>query len=129
MIYFDSSAVVTAVLGREYAPALRRYLELHAGRPWTSTIGFVEVVRTCDLVGDYPGLLDALSDDYDEAPLTRVVRDRAASLPGRLRALDAIHVASAQILGPELVALVTYDRRMADAARSVGLPVAMPGLD
>ena len=129
MIYVDASAVVTAVLGREYAPALRRYVERQAERPWTSTVGFVEVVRTCDLVGDYPGLLDTLAEDYDEAVLTRAVRDRAASLPGRLRALDAIHVASAQILGPELVALVTYDRRMADAARAAGLPVAMPGLE
>jgi predicted nucleic acid-binding protein len=40
----------------------------------------------------------------------------------------AIHVASASLLGSELIALVTYDRRMADAARGAGLPVAMPGM-
>jgi hypothetical protein len=32
------------------------------------------------------------------------------------------------VLGSELTALVTYDKRMAGVARAVGLPVAMPGL-
>jgi len=40
--------------------------------------------------------------------------------------LDAIHLASAQALGPALDAFVTYDDRLADAARAVGLPVIRP---
>jgi predicted nucleic acid-binding protein len=46
----------------------------------------------------------------------------------RLRTLDAIHIASAQIIGPALRTLVTYDKRMLDVARSIGLPSAAPGL-
>ena len=53
--------------------------------------------------------------------------DAAARLgPGLLRSLDAIHLASAQALGSELAGLVTYDRRMADGASLVGLPVEAP---
>jgi predicted nucleic acid-binding protein len=41
--------------------------------------------------------------------------------------LDAIHLAAALELGAELEALVTYDGRMANAARQLGITVAMPG--
>jgi uncharacterized protein len=46
--------------------------------------------------------------------------------PASLRSLDAIHLASALALGDELAAFVTYDARLADAARSAGLPVIAP---
>ena len=46
-------------------------------------------------------------------------------LPGaNLRSLDAIHVAAARFGGVD--AMVTYDRRQADAARAVGLAVVAP---
>ena len=130
MIYLDSSALVTIVVERRYAKALRTYLDQHATlRTITSTIGFVETVRTCDQLGSYPNLMSRLLRDHEEVRLTNVVRDAAVHVPGKLRTLDALHVASAQQLGPELTALVTYDRRMAEAARDNGLPVAMPGLE
>jgi predicted nucleic acid-binding protein len=46
--------------------------------------------------------------------------------PATLRTLDAIHLASALELQDDLVAIVTYDARMRDAARSLGLPTAAP---
>ncbi len=45
---------------------------------------------------------------------------------GSRRALDAIHIASALTLGEELEAVVTYDARMAEAARAAGLRVEAP---
>jgi hypothetical protein len=47
-----------------------------------------------------------------------------------LRTLNAIHVATAELLvasGKSLAAFVTYDKRLADAAARVGLPIAAPG--
>lgn len=128
MIYLDASALVTATVQRAYADDLRNYLDASTDPTATSTIGFVETVRTCDRIGSYPNLLASLLSDHEEIYLSDHVRDDAARLPGNLRSLDAIHVASAMQLGSELVALVTYDRRMADAARGAGLPVAMPGM-
>lgn len=54
--------------------------------------------------------------------------DRAADLqPMGLRSLDAIHVAAAQTLGAALRELVTYDRRMIEAAQALAIPVVAPG--
>lgn len=129
MIYLDASAIVTMVVERTYADELRDYLaEYPSSRPYTSTIGFVETVRTCDSIGTFPGLMTRLLREYHEVKVTDDVRDAAARLPGRLRPLDAMHVASASLLGSELIALITYDQRMGDAARGAGLPVAMPGM-
>ncbi len=56
------------------------------------------------------------------------VLDRAGTMmPGSsLRSLDAIHLASAEVLGPSLTAVVTYDRRMIEAAEQLGLRVVTP---
>lgn len=47
-------------------------------------------------------------------------------LPGSLRSLDAIHLASAMALGDELAGLLTYDSRLAAAAEEVGITVVAP---
>jgi predicted nucleic acid-binding protein len=46
--------------------------------------------------------------------------------PSTLRTLDAIHIASALALQESLEALITYDRRMREAAEALGLPVEAP---
>jgi predicted nucleic acid-binding protein len=130
MIYLDASALVTIVAERRYADELRNFLDGHAdSRTSTSTIGFIETVRSCDRIGDFPNLMGRLLRDHTEIALNALIRDAAANVPGPVRSLDAIHVASAELLGSELIALVTYDHRMAEAARGAGLPVAMPGVD
>lgn len=127
MIYCDASALITLVTGRPNAAELHVFLESHPGRPMvTSTVGLVETVRNCSRVGDFPNLMTQLLRDYDELALTAEIRDRAADLPGTLKALDAIHVATAETLGEELTWFVTYDRRLTYAARSRGLPVESP---
>ena len=129
MIYLDASALITLVAGRQYAPELRRFLSGHPGVPMgTSTVGFVETVRTLDRIGDYPRAMQDLVQNFTEILVTEEVRDQAALLPVGLRTLDAVHVASAQVIGSSLNALVSYDKRMLDVAHSMGLPTAAPGL-
>jgi predicted nucleic acid-binding protein len=129
MIYLDSSALITFIVRRRHVDALERFLSAQKTKTCTSTIGMVETVRTCDQVGSYPNLMTWLTQQYFEVNVTDSIRDTAAALPGALKALDALHIASAEQFGPELEALVTYDRRMAGVARTRGLPVAMPGLE
>jgi len=43
-----------------------------------------------------------------------------------LRSLDAIHLATARVLGPDLDAIVTYDDRLAMASRDAGMIVESP---
>ena len=57
--------------------------------------------------------------------LTPPVLSRAlAAFPVPLRTLDALHVASIEHLRGQAqnVELATYDRRMTDAARALGIP-------
>jgi predicted nucleic acid-binding protein len=129
MIYLDASALITLVTGGPYATELRSFLADSPEMPMgTSTIGFIETVRTLDRVGSYPTAMQDLLASFTEILVTDEIRDAAAHLPGVVRTLDAIHVASAQAIGDALASLVSYDKRMLDVAHSVGIPVLAPGM-
>jgi len=130
LIYLDSSALVTLIARRSPVQELSRFLAAKPLMPMaTSTLGFVETVRTLDQIGDYPTVMGDLVRTFTEILVTEEVRDMAALLPPGVRTLDAVHVASAQLIGASLDVLVTYDKRMLDVARSVGLPAEAPGLE
>lgn len=129
MIYMDTSALVTWMTRRNHWVELDAFLQHRVTQPLaTSTLGFVETVRTLDLMGHFPKAMEDLDARITEILLTREVRDAAALLVGRLRTLDAIHVASALSLRDDVTAVVTYDRRMLETARAEGLPVYAPGM-
>jgi predicted nucleic acid-binding protein len=44
-----------------------------------------------------------------------------------VRALDAIHLATALAIDDDELEFITYDDRLADAARAEGLTVVQPG--
>jgi hypothetical protein len=59
--------------------------------------------------------------------LDRTVLDVAWELdPPALRAIDAVHLASALALGDALGTFICYDPRLADAADAAHLPVLAP---
>ena len=60
--------------------------------------------------------------DVDPATVWRAGKVK----PSELRSLDAIHLATANDLRPDLDGFVTYDLRLAAAARTAGLPVLSP---
>ncbi|MGW7258156.1 type II toxin-antitoxin system VapC family toxin [Streptomyces sp. NPDC054834] len=125
----DTSALVTWMTRRNHWAELDAFLDQRVTQPLaTSTLGFVETVRTLDLMGHFPKAMEDLDARITEILLTREVRDGAALLVGRLRTLDAIHVASALSLRDDLTAVVTYDRRMLETARAEGLPAHAPGM-
>ncbi|MBJ7905861.1 type II toxin-antitoxin system VapC family toxin [Streptomyces sp. DSM 110735] len=129
MIYMDASALVTWMTRRNHWGDLDAFLQQQVTEILaTSTLGFVETVRTVDLMGHFPKAMEDLEARITEILLTREVRDGAALLVGRLRTLDAIHVASALSLRDDLTAVVTYDRRMLETARAEGLPAYAPGM-
>jgi predicted nucleic acid-binding protein len=65
----------------------------------------------------------------DSSALVKLVvaEPESDALQRFLRGLDAIHLASAMELGDDLDCVVTYDRRMSDAAHVLGLVVRAPG--
>ena len=130
-LYLDSSALVKLVQRETESDALRRFLRRHrADQLVTSALARVEVVRAV-LIGGPAALVQAHRQlsRLDQILLSTEVLDRAATLVPNveLRSLDAIHLAAAQVVGADLRAVVTYDRRMADAAQGLGLAVETPG--
>lgn len=130
MIYLDSSALMKLVRGEDETPVLREWLDLRPEQPVvTSELGRVEVLRAARRIGGQ-ALVEARAvvGDLDLVPLDRAVQDVACDIGDPLlRTLDALHLASALLLGEGLTALVAYDRRLADAAQATGLVVATPG--
>ena len=57
----------------------------------------------------------------------RVFSYAAVLGPPALRALDALHIATALRLGADLEGIVTYDERMDAAAQAIGIATIAPG--
>jgi len=128
--YLDSSAIVKfAVIEPESA----------AMAAWRADLDPEDVVMTCELaVAEVVRAVRRVDGDVDVAlahldSLEQVVMDRDLMLaaggvhPPGIRTLDAIHLAAAVAAGEELGAVITYDARMADAARALGLIALAPG--
>lgn len=130
-LYLDSSAIVKLIQTEAESRALRRLLRRHHNDlRVTSALARVEVVRAV-LPGGSAAVGQAcrqLARLY-QIPVGVEVLDLAASLQPavQFRSLDTIHIASAQLLGGDLRALVTYGQRMTTAATAAGMPVAAPG--
>ena len=127
-VYLDSSAVVKLVLVEPGHEDLKAFLSTVPDLV-TSVITQVEVPRAVARSTERaPEEVLALMQGVTVVHLDPIVVARAAALlPLTLRTLDAIHLASALELGEDLDTLVTYGRRLADAARAAGLAVASPG--
>lgn len=124
--YVDASALVKLVVPEaESAGMLRWYVE--AERVITSRVGVIETRRAAARYRHDPDRLRSILSMIDVFELDARVAERAAAVvPTLLRALDAIHLATALEISNGLGAFVTYDDRLAEAARAVGLPVVRP---
>jgi len=125
-VYLDSSAIVKLAVLEPESDALRRHLRR---RPLVSSaLARTEVLRA--LLPSGETALAAGRRVLIRLDLVRV-SDRVltlagALLPGELRSLDAIHLATAGRLGSDLGEIVTYDDRMSIAARAMGYRVSAP---
>jgi len=125
--YLDSSAIVKLAVEEPQSAALRRYLRRR--RPLVSSaLARAEVLRALLLEGE-AGMARGHSvlARIDLIRVNdRVLNAAGALSPPDLRSLDAIHLATAGQLGQDLGQVVTYDERMADAARHLGMKAASP---
>jgi len=134
LYYADASALVKLVRDEAESDALRTFLA--SADLVSSELVLTEVPRAVRRAAALdPGLpLDVLLERAGEVvdALALAAVDRAlltgagALTEPALRALDAIHVATAAALHP-IDAFVTYDERQAAAARLAGLRTIAPG--
>ena len=127
LTYIDSSAIVKLVVAE---PEIKDAATLPLSPPTAreQALARTEVARALMPAG--PEAVARGEDVLRRIQLLRV-NDRVLGEAGRmepaeLRSLDAIHLASARQLGPSVKQIVTYDERMAEAARASGWSVAAP---
>jgi predicted nucleic acid-binding protein len=126
-VYLDSSAIVKLVVTEAESRALTDYLRDHPSRV-SCALARVEVIHAVRPHGAAAVVrAGRLLARISLLRLDDVLLDAAAELEGTtVRSLDAIHLAAARAFEDELAEVVTYDRRMADAAHRLGLAVSAP---
>jgi predicted nucleic acid-binding protein len=127
-LYLDSSAFVKLVVEETESAAVRSLLASRASRRVASALLRAESLRAIRHLG--PDALATVRDGLRRVDLIAIddrILDSAGRLEPRvLRTLDAIHLATAIAVGDDLDAIVTYDERMVEAARLLGLATTTP---
>jgi uncharacterized protein len=129
LLYLDSSAIVKLVVPELETSALVDTLRRDP-QIVSSVLARVEVIRAVQRARARRALVDRAESILSRMALVRleesVVATASMLRPLELRTLDAIHVATALSLAPALAGLLTYDARLASAARAAGLTVDVP---
>lgn len=129
MIYLDTSAAAKLILlGAESSPLAVFLAERLAAPLVSSALLHPELVRAVSRrQPQFVPRAIALAQRLMTVPLAAEIVAAAATIGGpQLHTLDALHLATATTIASELDAFVTYDKRLADAATEIGLPVAAP---
>jgi hypothetical protein len=118
------------VLPEPERPALERVLSRWPDRI-SSVLLPIECRRIVLRAGSPSGVRARLEQELSGVTLVRLdesIQRLAGTIgPPGLRSLDAIHLATALSIGDYPEAFVTYDERLAAAARAAGLNVIAPG--
>ena len=124
LIYLDTSAAVKLVSTEGESAALRSYLD--AGPTLVSSDLLETEFRRIGIRHHIDQvLISTILDGITLTPLTRDQFRKAGLYPQiELRSLDALHLAAA--LHTDVDAILTYDTRLAEAARAHGLDVVAP---
>ena len=127
--YIDSSALLKLVVVEDETAVLAADLASREGLV-TSSLAVVECHRAARRAANRR-IVQRAAQVFEAVyllDLTPIILERAAMIePSMVRALDAIHVATALSVDDDDLEVITYDERMADAARGNGLRVVQPG--
>ncbi|HEU5157450.1 MAG TPA: PIN domain-containing protein [Streptosporangiaceae bacterium] len=129
LYYLDTSAALKLLVEESHSKAFAAFYDDASAATWASSALLrIEVTRAVTRV--FPALLPDARDlltAIDFVSIDDDIVDTAMNEPDRmLRSLDAIHLATARVLGPDLTGLATYDDRLAAAARDAGFEIVSP---
>lgn len=126
LVYVDTSALGALLVAQKETPALVEWLDQTPARLVSSDLLETELRRVATREGRDQATVSGLLDGVSLAALDRATYRAAGLLPmSYLRTLDALHLEAALRL--DVDAVLTYDHRLGEAARSVGLEVIAPG--
>lgn len=126
--YLDTSAAVKLVVAEAETAALLRWLQTQHSHVIASDLVRTELRRaTRRGAPEAMERADTVLESVTLLTMSTSVFERACWLdPPILRSLDALHLAAALELGDELEGIITYDDRLAEAARLHGHEVIAP---
>lgn len=125
-VYVDTSALGALLIDQAESAALLDWLDRTPVRLVSSDLLEIELRRLAVREGLDQSDVTRLLDGVALAALDRAVYRNAGLLPmSYLRTLDVLHLEAAIRL--DASGVLTYDRRLGQAARSVGLDVIAPG--
>ena len=129
LYYADTSAVIKLLVEESHSKAFAAFYDAHADAEWASS-ALLRIELTRAVTRAMPTLLPDARDlllAFSFVAIDDDIVEAAMNEPDRgLRSLDAIHLATARILGEDLDALVSYDDRLLQAATDAGLATASP---
>jgi len=129
LYYADTSAVIKLLVEESHSKAFAAFYDAHADAEWVSS-ALLRIELTRAVTRAMPALLPDARDlllAFSFVAIDDDIVDGAMNEPGRgLRSLDAIHLATARVLGEDLDALVSYDDRLLKAATDAGLATTSP---
>ncbi len=129
LYYADTSAVIKLLADETHSMAFTAFYDAHADDEWVSS-ALLRIDVTRAVLRAIPALLPHARDlllAFSTLTMDDDVVEGAMNEPDRgLRSLDAIHLATARILGEDLDAMVSYDERLLKAASDAGLPTLSP---
>ena len=126
--YCDTSALAKVVIEEAESTAFAAWLTETPRSLYSSDLTRTELMRAVRRHAPaFQARARSLLGTVVFGQITPPLLERAALLdPPELRSLDAIHLATALSLGNELDGFVTYDERLARAARASGIPTLAP---
>jgi len=129
LYYVDTSAAIKLLVEETHSTAFASFYDAHTNAEWVSSALLrIELIRA--VARARPVLLPDARDlllAFSYIAIDEEIVEAATNEPDRqLRTLDAIHLATARLLGPDLDAVVTYDVRLAAAAAAAGLAATAP---
>lgn len=127
VVYVDTSALGALLVAQPETMELVNWLDREDARLVSSDLLEVELRRMAIREGRDQSRVSMILDGVSLAALDRATYRSAGFLPMQyLRALDALHLEAAIRL--DVDAVLTYDHRLGEAARAVGLDVIAPGV-
>ncbi|GAB3747638.1 type II toxin-antitoxin system VapC family toxin [Microlunatus parietis] len=126
VVYVDTSALGALLIDQPESEALVDWLDQTPAMLVSSDLLETELRRVAVREGLDQSDVSRILDGVALAALDRAVYRSAGFLPmPYLRTLDALHLEAAMRL--DAAAILTYDRRLGEAARAAGLEVIAPG--
>lgn len=125
VVYLDTSIAVRAVLNVPERAAVRAWLDASDTTIVSSRLLQTELVRVLRREGRPATDAAPILDRVGLVDITRETHSVAESIERHVKTLDALHLATALLLGSPLV-VATHDQTMAAVAGHLGMAVTDP---